>query len=280
VGAALLAYADGTAPPSPQDAAIAALREVTRDYVRLVREINPDYLPGDMTGYPEATEQLEKLGERLEMLSRQATVLAQAGGDWAQLGESVGQLRDDLMQLRGSATPLRAYSYCIRNGIKRPRWAVAQVEAGEFVLPPVHSFQGTFSRQIELVATPGEPLQFQLVAVPINRDVERVEVRLPTGLSGPGSELADLDIACYCAATRSSPLPAEERQFELCPYRLRHCDQSTRLQADLVQPFWFAMTIPEQATPGVYRGRIDFIGREVHALELELRLTISENASE
>jgi len=267
-------------PESPQTAAIAALREAVREYVRLVKEISPDYLPGDMSDYPAATDMLEKLGERLELLSREATNVERQGGDWSQLRQKTAELHDDLLELRGFSAPLRAYSHCIRARIKRPRWAIAQVPASQFISPPVHDFQGTFSQKVALGAVPGQLLHCQLVAVPINRDIECVEVELPGRLSGPGLSLADLDMKCHLAATRSTPLEPEQREWEICPYRLRPCDKMNRLQADLVQPYWFTMQVPEDAAPGVYGGRIKFTARDVHSLDLELRLTISENSSD
>ncbi len=278
--APLLADTEATASESPEAAAVAALRQAVAEYVRLVKEINPDYLPGNMSDYPEATEVLEKLGERLELLSREAGRVEHQGGDWSQLRDKAVELYEELLALRGFSAPLRAYSYCVRAGIKRPRWAVAQVEAGEFISPPVHAFRGIFSGQVALEAVPGQLLHCQLVAVPINRAIERIEVRLPGRLSGSGGSLDDLQTACYLAATRSTPLEPEQRQWELCPYRLRPCDQANRLQADLVQPCWLTMQIPKEAAAGVYSGTIKFTAHQVHSLELGLRLTISENSSD
>ncbi len=280
LAAPLLADTEATQPADQPKTAIAALREAVREYGRLVKEINPDYLPGDMTDYPEATERLEKLGERLEVLSREATNVERQGGDWSQLRQKAAELQDDLMQLRCFSAPLRAYSHCIRAGIKRPRWAIAQVQASEFISPPVHDFPGIFSQKVALDAVPGQLLHCQLVAVPIDRDIERVEVKLPGRLSGPGGGLTGLGAACYLAATRSTPLEPEQREWETCPYRLRPCDEANRLQADLVQPCWLTMQIPEDAAAGVYAGRIRFTARDVHSLDLELRLTISENSSD
>jgi hypothetical protein len=147
------AVADG------QTDAVQALQATLQEYRGLIAQISPDYLPGRMAGYPQTAEQLEKLGETLELLSRRAVALERDGGDWTGLAADISILRDDLAELRRSSTVLRAYSHCIRAGIKRPRWAVAQVPSDSFVVPEVEQFDGNFSRYVRLQAIPGELLE-------------------------------------------------------------------------------------------------------------------------
>lgn len=275
--ALLVALALPPAVADEQADAVQALQAALQEYRGLIAQISPDYLPGRMAGYPQTVEQLEKLGETLELLSRRAVALDRDGGDWAGLAADISVLRDDLVKLRRNSTVLRAYSHCIRAGIKRPRWAVAQVPSDSFVIPEVEQFDGNFSRYVRLQAIPGELLSFQLVAVPISDDIEQVEVRLPTRLRGSGGGFGISDMTCYLAATRSSPIALDEREFPDCPYRLRPISMPVRLPAELVQPFWFTLQVPEDAPAGQFAGPLVLSGRKVHSLDLEIRLTINAN---
>ncbi len=276
------AFADTStsAPADIQTEALAALRSAIRGYSTLVREISPDDLPGEMTGYAETTERLSRLGERIEILSREA-IQAEKLGDtgWTLLSQKTAEFSADLMALRAFSAPLRAYSHCRRAKIKRPKWDVTQVDAEQFVAPPLRLFTGKFSRRVNLEAAPGETLHFQLVAAPIRETITHVTVTLPELLAGPG-RLGNLSIACFLAATRSSAVPLEDRQIPICPYRLRPHSHAHNLQADFVQPYWFTLRIPDGAAEGLYRGWIKFRAARVHGLDMDLRLTIQPNSSD
>lgn len=276
IAAVSLPTAADQPPADVQASTVASLRAAMYEYQRLIAQISPDHLPGQMAGYPEATEGLERLGERLELLSRRAVTLDRQPGDWAPLAADIAAFRDDLGQLRRTATPLRAYSHSIRAGVKRPRWAVSQVPTDDFVTPPVTEFHGNFTRNVSMAAAPGHESSLQLVVVPIQYDIEQAWVRLPDSLRGPGGVLAPLDLTCYLAATRSTPLEPEQRDSPDCPYRLRQLTQPVRLTADLVQPLWIVVQAPPDTRPGSYTGTLLLTGRGVHSLELGFRVTIVE----
>ena len=278
---AALADTPASTPATAQTEALAALRSAIRGYSDLVREISPDDLPGEMTGYAEATERLSKLGERIEILSREALQAEKLGDTgWTLLAQKTAEFDADLMALRGFSAPLRAYSHCRGMKIKRPEWDVTQVDAEQFVAPPLRLFTGKFARQVNLEALPGQTLHFQLVAAPISQPVTHVTVTLPELLTGPG-RLGNIHIACFLAATRSSPVPPEDRQIPICPYRrLRPLTHAHNLEADFVQPYWFTLRIPDNAAEGLYRGWIKFRGSRVHGLDMDLRLTIKPNLSD
>ena len=277
---AALADTSASAPADIRTETLAALRSAIRGYSALVREISPDDIPGEMAGYAEATERLSKLGERIEILSREALQAEQLGDPgWTLLGQKTAEFSADLMDLRGFSAPLRAYSHCRRIKHKRPRWDVTQVDTEQFVAPPLRLFTGKFSRRVNLEAVPGQMLHFQLVAAPIRDTIAHVTVTLPELLAGPG-RFGNLDIACFLAATRSSPVAPEDRQIPICPYRLRPHGHAHSLQADFVQPYWFTLGIPDDAAEGLYRGWIKFRGSKVHGLDMDLRLTIKPNLSD
>ena len=233
-----------------------------------------------MGGYAEATERLSRLGERIEILSREALQAEKLGDTgWILLSQKTAEFSADLMALRAFSAPLRAWSHCRRAKIKRPRWDVTQVDAEQFVAPPLRLFTGKFSRRVNLEAAPGETLHFQLVAAPIRETITHITVTLPELLAGPG-RLGNLSIACFLAATRSSPVPPEDRQIPICPYRLRPHSHAHSLQADFVQPYWFTLRIPDDAVEGLYRGWIKFRASKVHGLDMDLRLTIQPNSSD
>jgi hypothetical protein len=275
-----IADTPASAPADTQTQALSALRSAIREYSSLVHEISPDDLPGEMTGYAEATERLSKLGERLEMLSREAAQAEKLGDSgWTLLRRNTAEFSADLADLRGFSAPLRAYSHCRRLGIKQPAWDVTQVDAARFVDPSLRLFTGNFSSRVNLAASPGETLHFQLVAAPISGTIAHATVTLPELLSGPG-RLGNLSIACFLAATRSSPVPPEDRNILICPYRLRPHAHAHNLDADFVQPYWFTLGIPADAAEGLYRGTIKFRAAKVHGLDMDLYLTIKPNVSD
>ena len=256
------------------ETALQALRSVSRRYGHLVREIDPDYLPGDMAGYAEATETLEKLGTRLETLSRLAIDLETNGGDWEQVREGSALLDADITALKALSAPLRAYSYAIRSQIKRPRWAISQVKPAEFIAPPARAFAGSFTNTVKVQGQAGQEVYFQLVAVPILKPIDDVEIKLPRKLKGPAGDVGEFSLECFFAITRSAPLEEADRQFPLCPYRLRPSSERADIDGDQVLPCWFRLLIPEAAQPGAYTGSMEFQGYKVPDMPLKLELTV------
>ncbi len=256
------------------ETALQALRSVSRRYGHLVREIDPDYLPGDMAGYAEATEQLEKLGTRLETLSRLAIDIETNGGDWEQVREGSILLDGDITALKATSAPLRAYSYAIRSQIKRPRWAISQVRPAEFIAPPARAFAGSFTNTVKVEGQAGQEVYFQLVAVPILKPIDDVKVKLPRKLKGSAGDVGEFSLECFFAITRSAPLEEADRQFPLCPYRLRPASERTGIDGDQVLPCWFRLLIPAAAQPGTYAGSMEFQGYKVPDMPLKLELTV------
>lgn len=270
----VLPAAAETSAGTNAETALQALRSVSRRYGALVREIDPDYLPGDMAGYAEATETLEKLGTRLETLSRLAIDIETNGGDWEQVREGSELLDGDITALKALSAPLRAYSYAIRSRIKRPRWAVSQVKPAEFIAPPARAFAGSFTNTVRVEGQAGQEVYFQLVAVPILKPIDVVEVKLPGKLKGTAGGVGEFALECFFAIPRSAPLEEADRQFPLCPYRLRPCSERTGIDGDQVLPCWFRMLIPETAQPGAYTGAMEFQGYKVPDIPLKLELTV------
>ena len=269
-----LLHALPAVPSTGSEAALDALRAVSRRYGALVREIDPDHIPGSMEGYAEATEMLERLGNRLEGLSRLAVSIDAKGGDWGQVLEGVTLLDGDITALKASSAPLRVYSFSIRSGIKHPRWAIAQVRAAEFVAPPARAFTGSFTRTVKVEGQPGQEVYFQLVAVPALKKVPGVSVKLPGRLRGPAGDIGGLEIEDFFAISRSTPLDEDERDFPLCPYRLRPAWKGADIPGDQVLPCWFRMVIPAAAQPGTYSGSMKFEGHKVPAIPITLQLTV------
>jgi hypothetical protein len=251
-----------------------ALRAVSGRYSALVHEIDPDYLSGDMAGYAEATEELEKLGGRLEALSRLAVKTEADNGDWQKVVDDAGVLDTDITALKATSAPLRAYSFAIRSRIKHPRWAIAQVKPAEFIAPPARAFAYSFTNTVKLEGQAGQEINFQLVAVPILKSIDGVSMDLPGKLKGRAGELSELALSGYFAITRSVPVEDDQREFPLCPYRLRPIEKGADIEGDLVLPCWFRMIIPDDAAPGVYMGSMEFEAHKVPDMELRMHLTV------
>ncbi|MFP3903336.1 MAG: hypothetical protein ACLFWB_03730 [Armatimonadota bacterium] len=260
---------------------VTELRTCSKQYQALVELINPRYVPGGLEGYDEATDRLEKLGATLETLSRKA--LQAQDGDPDTLKGIMGdiqQYRESLQDFRAFATPFRAYSYLSQNDVNRPRWAFARVDPDRFIIPDVHAFDGDFIQEITLTGEPGSHVRFQLVAIPIAHDIHAPRVHLPEVLTNEEAAIEHPLITCGQAATRSSPVPDEDREHPDCPYRLRDCSPGHTIQKDRVQPYWFTLKIPADAAPGVYTDELKFTAQKVHDVTMTLCLEIPQPAEE
>lgn len=268
-------------PASDLPEIITQLRHVSSSYGVLVKEINPRYIPGDLEGYDEAADRLERLGAQLEQLSRKALRLDTDDQEAvAALSRQIQQLQEAMTDLRADTTPMRAYGYLVRHDIERPRWAFAQVPADQFVEPEARKFNADFTDTVQITAAPGEHAPFQLIAIPIRHDIRRPEVDLPERLEGEKAAIDNPPIRCGQAATRSSPVAEDGREYATCPYRLRDCDPGHTIAADRLQPYWFTLRVPRDAPPGTYNGEIKFSARDVHDVKLTLTLTIPESDPE
>jgi hypothetical protein len=278
---ALLFAAHAQQPACNMPQIVQQLQEASATYSALVTEINPRYLPRDMDGYDEAADRLERLGAELERISRKALQTDPENPvEVAALGLEVRRLQGGMADLRAFATPLRAYAYMVRNDYNRPRWAFSQAPAAEFVPPDLRSFDDDFTDTVEITAAPGEHAALQLIAIPIREEIRRPEVQLPEELEGEETDIDPFRIRCGQAATRSSPLAEDEREYPDCPYRLRECDPGHTIAEDRVQPFWFTLRVPPDAQPGDYDGELTFSADDIHDVKLELILTVPDADSE
>lgn len=260
---------------------VTELRTCSKQYQALIEVINPRYVPGKLQGYDAATHRLEKLGAKLESLSRKA--LQAQDGDPETLEaliSEIRQYRQSLQDFRAFTTPLRAYSYLSQNDVNRPRWAFAQVEADRFIEPDIYAYDGDFIEQVTLSGKPGSHVRFQLIAIPAGHDIHSPRVHLPEVLTNEEAAIEHPLITCGQAATRSSPVPVEDREHPDCPYRLHECNPGHTIQKDRVQPYWFTLKIPADAVPGVYSDELKFTARKVHDVTLTLRLEIPQPAEE
>jgi hypothetical protein len=180
----------------------------------------------------------------------------------------------DITALKATSAPLRAYSYAIRSQIKRPRWAISQVRPAEFIAPPARAFAGSFTNTVKVQGQAGQEVYFQLVAVPILKPIDDVKVKLPRKLKGSAGDVGEFSLECFFAITRSAPLEEADRQFPLCPYRLRPASERTGIDGDQVLPCWFRLLIPAAAQPGAYTGAMEFQGYKVPDMPLKLELTV------
>ena len=277
-----VAGASGAAEPAGDLAAIITqLQQASSSYSSLVRAINPRYVPGELEGYDEAADRLERLGAQLEQLSRKALRLDQNDLEAiASLGREIQQLQEAITDLRAFSTHLRAYGYLLRNDVNRPRWAFAQVPAECFVEPDVHTFNAHFTDTVELTATAGDAAAFQLIAVPIDHDIRNPRVQMPETLEARNASIGKMRIECGQAATRSSPLADDEREHPACPYRLRDCGPGHTIAKDRLQPYWFIFRVPPDAEPGIYRGEMKFAADDAHDMKLTIKLTIPDGDPE
>ena len=76
------------------------------------------------------------------------------------------------------------------------------------------------------------------------------------------------------AITRSVRWKEADRQFPLCPYRLRPSSERADIDGDQVQPCWFRLVIPAAAQPGAYTGSMEFHGYKFPDMPLKLELTV------
>lgn len=260
---------------------VTELRQASSSYSTLVGQINPRYIPRDLEGYDEAADRLERIGAELELLSRKALQLNSDDADAiAALHTEIQDLHQGMTDLRAFSTPLRAYGYLAQKDVDRPRWAFTQVSAERFVEPDVHAFNADFTDTVEITAAAGDHAAVQLIAIPIAHDIRNPGVDLPQTLEGEDAAIEHLHIRCGQAATRSSPLAEDEREYSNCPYRLRDCNPGHTILKDRLQPYWFVLRVPPETPPGTYRGEMKFFGEDVHDVRLTLQLTIPEADSE
>lgn len=278
VAVGLLAAGLPVAVPADEPASPAALtarlRTAIKAYEALLKELDLNRLPGQMEGYPQVTEGLERLGGRLEPLSRVGVQAAEMSAEqWQAFEAAMAAWEADFRDLRRQALPLRLWVRLTALGIKRPGWGLAY-EPTLRVLPRAKRLlEAEVGRALELSGAPGETVAGQLVVVPLTQDL--TGLRAAAGnLGGPGGLLPAAQIRVL--DTIALPLPeGDEWDLSTLPANPQPPPPPLNLARDEVGAYLVVITLPENLKPGLYQGALVVTPAQGGRLALTLKVTVT-----
>lgn len=253
------------------------LKAAVRSYETIVRELDLNRIPGNMTGYPQATESLDQLGGRLEGLSRVAghTETLQVA-DWRKLVTDLDAFETDLARLRHQSLPLRVWSYFDAHGHEKPDYGFAIASA---LVPLPRSkgrFDATATNEVKLHVSPGETATTQVIVVPLAKSLRSILVT-SKALTGPAGSLSARQV--QCRPIDYGKLPTEFSAPESKWWQQALSGTKTDIAQDLSHAYILTIEVPAQQKPGVYAGPLYFSPANAKAMALHLTLEVASPQS-
>lgn len=251
------------------------LQKAVSNYEKLLKELNLDHLPGQMAGYVEVTEGLERLGARLEPLSRMGGQLfaSESGGAWQALGAAVAQWEADLAALRRQALPLRLWSHLTARGIKRPGWGVGLVAGAQVLARDRREVDAEVGDSLSLSGVAGERIAGQLVVVPLAEGLKGVQATAGK-LKGPGGVIPSDQVRLVNTGTLPLPAGGEWDLIALSASSAPLSPGATDLGPEEAAAWLIIISQPPDLAPGLYQGSVAVGPAKIRPLNVMLTVEV------
>lgn len=224
------------------------LKQIEADRERLMHDMETGRLTPSQQAEPRRLlKQVTDETRRLLAVARGQATLPQQG--WTDMEDELGALAQKVTAARRTA--LTAV-FRLGGGGGPGTFRVAIAHSLAKIRRTGDVVEGMITRRVRLSAARDEAESFQLVVVPGNGALDRVDVETPP-LQGPGTTLPVRWRRVEYVETAAPGYPTEyvgwwpDPLFPPGPFAVR---------ADYRQPLWFTVSVPSDAPPGTYRGTV------------------------